>query len=527
MFKDMAVDVGEISRKALNFQTLHGKEKPRRDRHIKGEPKKPEGEKAYIKGLEIKGRNERDISKYLIKEGIRDYEEGSDSIFYDCYIPSEDEKWSAEWNDQKEPESFSIEERRTPFDPKAELANVLEDKTPEAMDSYKRSILIQSRVIGEIINSLWEEIEIHDRLDINTLKKMVFENSRAARLTPFQHSLFYRALEDFARKHEAIERYTKQYPDPADLYAKCFNIRPQGIVRMVKWPMALIFQCFDPKDYAEAYNLWKRPLTPEKEKKALGSGGVAFSSIYLADLNGVVVAENVSANSRMGEQGPVVANIFTSLEVQRHEKQHQFNKLFLPIENSLDETSAVYYVIDSVGRSERIRKRDGVIFTAEEKSQEVRQRFIHEMVRLKRHALGIDKRVRDEVLAYYTGGYGYRTIEMIIEILTEDPLYDYVKDYEESIKKIPDYVRSMLMKYDYVSVFAENWVDSSSVTDEEVNSYIDKVFRVDYKRDLTNRIEALKKLESKGYSRQEILTLLYQQPISHWIAFARRAPFLK
>ena len=53
--------------------------------------------------------------------------------------------------------------------------------------------------------------------------------------------------------------------------------------------------------------------------------------------------------------------------------------------------------------------------------------------------------------------------------------------------------------------------------------FIDKVFDEEYKQDLEKWISAVTILEQKGYARQEIVSMFYQEPVNHWIKLAERA----
>ena len=61
-----------------------------------------------------------------------------------------------------------------------------------------------------------------------------------------------------------------------------------------------------------------------------------------------------------------------------------------------------------------------------------------------------------------------------------------------------------------------------SIPEEEIKPYVDIVFGEELVKDLRKWIDAVIQLEKMGYSRDDVLALLYQEPIDKWAALARR-----
>ncbi|MEI6238713.1 MAG: hypothetical protein WCP15_04255 [bacterium] len=193
-----------------------------------------------------------------------------------------------------------------------------------------------------------------------------------------------------------------------------------------------------------------------------------------------------------------------------HEDQHQFNKLFEPFEAKGNVIAMMRRVVEGSKTPE-----------------ETIQKLIHGLVKLERRWMGFDSRARDEILAHYKEG---KKIPQIMHNLTELKLYDYFDQYKISISKIPKRVKEELQK-EISEVFyvddAEGYPEAINAQALEVDQpdilpYIDLVFKDEYRADLHRWTESITTLEKKGYTKDEIVDLLSQEPINSWQNLARR-----
>jgi len=194
----------------------------------------------------------------------------------------------------------------------------------------------------------------------------------------------------------------------------------------------------------------------------------------------------------------------SSARVQIHEEQHLFNRLFVPLEER--------YGAFEINRN---------VVQAAKGSKEALSRLIHWLLMRERRFLGIDSQARDEILAYYKDG---RSIPDIYGRLTK--LYDYVSDEDtkEQMKDIPAKVREIVKLK--ASLYAGDIVDAEAldIDPKEVRLYIERVFKEEYVSDLKRWTDSISLLEQKGYSRMEIISLLYQKTASSWQNLARQLP---
>jgi hypothetical protein len=211
-----------------------------------------------------------------------------------------------------------------------------------------------------------------------------------------------------------------------------------------------------------------------------------------------------------GSQWTEGENTEQSKRVHDHEDQHQFNKLWSPLEL----------------REGRLQAMSSAVEGAQNPEEAV-QRLLLSMVRRKRKEIGIDSSCRHEILAHYRDG---SAPEHIFDNLVKSPLYNYNALFAEAIAKIPAEVMEAV-RDDMSSVLYEEGeagqleyiqADPLEVYESEVLPHIDSVFGNEYLRDLRRWIDALILLEKKGYARDEILRFLFQAPVNSWLRLAQR-----
>lgn len=186
-----------------------------------------------------------------------------------------------------------------------------------------------------------------------------------------------------------------------------------------------------------------------------------------------------------------------------HEDQHQFNALFTPLELQ----TLPYQII------EQAIKRDIP-------AEEALQQLTHDLVRFERQTMGIDSRARDEIIAYYADG---REPKNIFEMLHKSKLYNYRTQYADAIERIPDKIQ-MLVENEIDILATNGALQPIKIDPHYTLTAIQEVFGEEYVRDLQRWTSALTALEAKGYNRQEIIMLCYQEPVYRWTSMARRAP---
>jgi hypothetical protein len=205
-----------------------------------------------------------------------------------------------------------------------------------------------------------------------------------------------------------------------------------------------------------------------------------------------------------------VINQQASEETRIHEEQHQLNKLFIPLELRFD-------TLETVTR----------IAAVPATFEETKQKLILALVRMERKIMnGIDQSARDEILASYRDG---RTPAEIFEVISTSKLYDYASHRAKRIEGIPGLIAETLKRYMSLMTYHEEDENKYAVDavpleidPQEVKPVIDRVFKEEYQKDLFQWVDAIKVLEQKGYNRDEIISLFFQEPVMSWQKLARR-----
>lgn len=405
---------------------------------------------------------------------------------------------------------LSKEERKLPMEDRRQIRR-------ERLEKFKKTLDDQTKGILNTIDDLRGEIYENPNATKEALEWLVDKNAKQHGLKKYPIRSFKRAIIEYVSKHKAIEKYSELYRNDNDLFEACFKVKPKGKVLVVKSPMTLNFQCFDEEDYTNAFNWDRRDqsgnLEPVDMERAKLSGGGALGDVNIKELQGVVIIEKLSNNKITKNGVEVVWNKERSREIQTHEEQHQFNKLFKLAENHT-----------------RIRQimEEAVMHEDPEKTLSF---LIHNFVRWERRNVGIDTMARDEILAYYKDG---SSADQIYKTLSTSRLYDYKnldyfkKKIEDISEDLIDYAKSSLtdVVWEYYEEDPEDYrlvVESPLMLDkDEIQKYIDKVFGEEYLADLKKWIEAIKILEKKWYLRGDIVKMLYQEPVNRWLKFAQR-----
>lgn len=511
----------------------------------------------------------------------------------------------------------------------------------EKLKKYKENLQKQKEGVSNILLDLEQTIREFPNLDTDTLYDQVESMAPLYRLTPNQLETFRTGIGNYHSKHQAVEHFSQIYPNANDLFEACFGTYPAGLVRIVKEPMTLHFQCFNKDDYAMAYNFDKIQGNPNKMEKddvtrALSSGGCALNGVKIEELRGTVTLENVSANQTknieyqkeskkmahteelniaLEDQDHVVILVDSQLfdlavleknqsgyaqkvrlanlskpsdkvlelvrseqgwqevgdpsgfsqdsfyynfarsqdgkhwmsldigfltitiydhsasgatityqrkiekvdikdkkwseEVQAHEEQHQFNNLFAPL--SLREN-----LLDTLMKAaERETPFDLTV-----------KDLVLDLAK-KERAILVDNAARDEILAHYKDG---GKPDIIYQTLATNPIYDYRKNSPKNFAQIPAKIKEEIESNMFLieeALWPDGEVTGSALPLEilrkEIRPAVNKVFRIDYKKDLERWTSNLTVLEQKGYSRDEIIAIFYPEPLYRWEKIARRA----
>lgn len=377
------------------------------------------------------------------------------------------------------------------------------------INEIRERLAQQERGIAEAIRALKRAIAEHPDDNGRALFRRVAELAPKYHFSHNELRAFWDAITLYCEKHAAVKKYRKKFPDDAALFNACFGHLPKGRVEVEQGPASLYFHCYDDDDYAWAYAFDetrgdRTKLTQEMKRRAFATHGVMLPRMQFRELDGSVVME------RSG----VLLDSQQRALIQTHELQHLMNQFFIPLICRAEEEKAL---VDVARTAKSV--------------EEGKRAIMEQMARAARRAIGIDNAARDEVLAYYKEGM---TPKRIFSQLTMLTVYDYrnAKNYKDYIDALPESIARAMTETMSVVFEMLNEQEGKKMRDvfpllthySEVEPYVQKVFGEDYKKDLRRWIGALEALEKKGYTREEIVSMLYGERVTDWQAFVRRAP---
>jgi hypothetical protein len=251
--------------------------------------------------------------------------------------------------------------------------------------------------------------------------------------------------------------------------------------------------------------------------KMLGQAMISYDQIEIRSVN------RGGANLLWWQTEIVpVPNDRFSRSLRVHEEQHQFDKLFEPVE------------FDNSVKDIMMEVASRALSPAE-----IKQEFLRLVLKRERAKLGIDSKARDEILAYYREDTPLVNIYRILARRAErGGIYDPLQRHEGYMEDLPEFLlQEVLMPpvIHYWDKFIELIAKSSGLDPEDIKAemifkpedvaaLIPSVFEDGYRRDLRTWLRAVAVLERKEYDRDKIIAMLYLEPASDWAAFARRMP---
>ena len=315
----------------------------------------------------------------------------------------------------------------------------------------------------------------------------------AAHLNQFKNS-----IDQYESKHKAIRKYRELYPDDGDLFNAFFGRLPKGELEVIEGPLTLHFRCYNVDDYVLAgRGEDEDKIKPEDRAWLEKTAALAINKTRLEDLeSGTVTIENVTWNMHVSkpkgrEETPEEIEKRAQEYGERsrlHEEQHQFNRLFKPADARKTSTELID---DFNNRNDH--------------SPESTHHLVRNLVKLER--VFIEEKLWDEILALYRGGRK-RADDLYKNLQGE--VYNYRERHKGRIAGIPARTQKELSNATVVTELAE------------IQKEVDIIFGEEYDADLSKWLNAIIILEAKGYSSDEVISFLLQEPIHNWPKLAER-----
>ena|GEM_PF-1528494 len=374
-------------------------------------------------------------------------------------------------------------DEKNEFDPEKELGNILnvpKSERSEKVKEIKRKLLEQQERLAEIQENIINEIRKNPDASFDELYEMATTAGEQVGMNEKQKEIAKKVISAYVAKHNKIKEVRAQYFDDKELFNALFGAQPVGEIEVIQGPMTLYFRCFDVRDYT----LIRKPglldssdITDEHIAEANTTGGTSIASSRIPGLEGTIIAENSSLpmyNSKSPENNQKESD-YTRI----HEEQHAIKRLFRE-KKRIDELSNV----ETIEKLKEVKTREEALMGLKRFFQ-----FHREFGEIG---------AKDEMLAYLKDGGLNR--DQIISSLTKSEkdggIYDYFSDKEELKKFISENI-------------AEEYKD---LADEVMN----QVFEVEYRKLLEKSIDAFRRLEQNGYSKDKAIALLIHEPLSRW-----------
>ncbi len=342
----------------------------------------------------------------------------------------------------------------------------------ERLASYKKNLLEQKNKIAEIQMDIEKTIKRNPDANMSELMDEVYLKAGGAKMTGYQIEAFRNGIEEYVKRHQAVENYRKKYPDDKTLFAACFGRTPEGDIEVIKGPMTLYFRCHDLEDYAliheQKFSQGEEVINADKDRANL-SAGVSVHKCNICDLENCIIAEK-----SLGQ--PLREDTYI------HEEQHKIKKLF---------------------KDEAMEQN---LMNAMEKAPiNEKTKILADYLRVKRE--DFENRAKDEILAYFKDGTDLGELKKImLQTREQEGLYDYYGEWyvKEGVNE-----KMNLIKGGADELF--------------VNTQFVKIFRNEYKMEIINpAIESIWYLKNQGWTKEKILNLMINEPLARWPKLVKR-----
>ena len=372
------------------------------------------------------------------------------------------------------------EAARKAFDPERELALIArlpKGERREKLKEYKIKLIWQRKGIARAQAKAIAAIRKNPDMTDEEFMEHFGEEAKKYEASEAQRARAEVIFGKYKQKHEAVEKYYAQYPDPKDLFRAVFGIDAKGSVEIVKGPMTLCFRLKN-EDFVNVYGGKRysddRAVSSETRKKAGLAGGFALHGSIIPELAGTLLVEKATLTNKIWGDPEAI---------RAHEEQHAINSLFqedLRHDRQFEkETGAWELVLDAAS------------------PQEVREAFF-KLLRARREGMENHGYASDEIFAYLRDG---RSPKEIVKILTSNKLYDYFDKERKNIKE------------DLAGYRGERFTAEEK---KMYDSVADEVFGKEYKERVGAGLEAYGDLKSMGFTSEGARGVLLHEPLVRW-----------
>lgn len=368
------------------------------------------------------------------------------------------------------------------FVPEKEIRTILKaskDERKEKLAIFKEKLTFQKVGLARVQDIMVDEIRRKPEESKEKLYEMAVDLGSEFGMNDEQKRLTENALEKYEKQHKAIEKIQKEHKKDEDLFKELFWKDPKGKIEVVQGPVSLYFKCYDFEDYLTIFYSnqrshygKKRDFTEEEKAEAMGCKGINVFSSSHPNIGRAIMAENDSGIGRNPKEGE-------SSVIFIHEEQHMINSIF--------EKETMF----DPNNPDNVRNVRQSFLTAETKEE--REKILISFFRQFRK--NAEAFAKDEMLAHYKDGHDDMALAELTLSKEDGGGYDYLEEPK---------------KAEYL------WLKTSDEIRALAKEVIEKVLSKEYQEILANGVRAVRKMETAGYEKEEIITLLTHEPLAKW-----------
>lgn len=373
------------------------------------------------------------------------------------------------------------------FAPAEELAKIKKAPKEERLrllSEFKEKWRQQKEGLAEVQELIIGRIRENPDAPVKKLYEEAMKAAAPYNLSFEQKTRIAFILFDYAEKHREVEKIREKYPDDADLYAAVFRKKPEGKIEAIKGPMTLFFRAYNINDYAYIYTqafMENRKLTLKDVFAARRTGGVSLGASLIKGLEGTIIVQNVEEEIHQDS----AQNQSKTNATLIHEEQHAIKRLFPEYVNNQKLWKLDEEMMDlALGGADRT-----------EMENLIKRSF-------REDRKNMETRAKDEILAFLKEEFYWpkEVFHILTKKLEEGGLYDYF-----AASQRPE-------KIDFIA----------KLSNAPVHEIAEDIYKTGYHRLIKEGIDAFVKLRKSGYSTEETIAILINEPLAKWGKVAKR-----
>jgi len=431
----------------------------------------------------------------------------------------------------KKPEKTSKEEKEEGppikpgeiFDPVKEMHKILNQPSLEeqkkAYQEYQKKLIYQKQGLARMQEELIMYIRTNPDINKDKLLEIFDQWGKKYGFTPQQRKVTELILNKYEEKHKAVKEIREKFPDDHLLFENLFGVFASGKLEVIEGPMHLYFKCHNFRDFSRVYYFHDKIYFDDsqidektREEAHKVKGFCCSPNLGLLDPD----LESKLAKSLIVENSSQIDENDSSERIYKHEEQHVINYLFriLPLEM---QNEMKYFPKGG------IIKQQEMLNSLKDKKDTDFLEFLEFYFRNERRDW--EEQIKDEIIAYMTDVKA--TPNTIFKNLVESD--DGIYDYFNSKRVFYESGNFITFKQKLIEENLQIGKDAGIINQQNYSKYqqliekiYHKIFDLEWKELIYNGLEAFQSLLDNGYSREQAIALLVQEPLYQWKIKSKR-----